>query len=226
MTSDREVVIEVIGEGPTDIGSVAMNPPVQRPTEGVVPILLHKLCGKPDRLRVKPKGQIHLQGKSLSQKVRFAKRQAWYNPSTHAVVFVLDSEGDRRQLQKRRGELAAGRDHELPDFPMAVGVAHPCIESWLLTDAAAIRHALDLERSPTVPDRPEELPAYCVDRKNNPKTELGKLSAAAHRELSVAEKNKIAQAMNDMGQVRSKCPQGFAPFADEVQERIHPLFQA
>lgn len=222
MTSDREVIIEVIGEGPTDVGK---NPAVQRPTQGVVPILLHKLCGKPDRLRVKPKGQIHLQGKSLSQKVRFAKRQACYNPSTHAVVFVLDSEGDRRQLQQRRDELETGRDQELPDFPMAVGVAHPCIESWLLADAAAIRRALDLDRSPKVPGRPEELPAPCNDRNNNPKTELAKLSPAARKELSVAEKNAIALAMNDMGQVRSRCPQGFAPFADEVEERIGPLFQ-
>ncbi len=47
MTSDREVVIEVFGEGKTDVGTGEADPPVQRPTKGVVPILLHTLCDKP-----------------------------------------------------------------------------------------------------------------------------------------------------------------------------------
>jgi hypothetical protein len=38
------------------------------------------------------------------------------------------------------------------------------------------------------------------------------------------EKDFIATAMNDMPLVRKRCPQGFAPFADEVENRIRPLF--
>ena len=94
----------------------------------------------------------------------------------------------------------------------------------MLTDAGAIRRGLGLKRSPAVPDRPEELLAPCKDEKNNPKTALVKAASVAQKELSAADKNKIARAMNDMDHVRSKCPLGFAPFADEVQKHICPLF--
>ncbi len=39
---------------------------------------------------------------------------------------------------------------------MAIGVAHPCIESWLLADAAAIRRALALPATPKLPAEPEK----------------------------------------------------------------------
>jgi hypothetical protein len=53
------------------------------------------------------------------------------------------------------------------------------------------------------------------------------LTAAAGRgggELSAGEKDEIAVAINDFDQLRAGCPLGFAPFADEVDRHIHPLF--
>jgi hypothetical protein len=217
---EAEVIIEVFGEGKADIRT---NVEPSRPTEGVVPILLHRLCGRPERMRVKCKPLQFLIGKRLEQKVHFAKRQAHYNRSD-AAVFVLDSEGGETELKATRAALQAGRDRAFPDFPMAVGVAHPCIESWLLADAPAIRRGLELDATPGVPDCPEDLPAPCRDRSHNPKTELCKAAGKSKRELSAAEKDSIAQTMNDMELVRQRCPLGFGPFAEEVEYRICPLF--
>lgn len=218
MSPDQSVVIEVYGEGKTDVGH---DPEPPQPTRGVVPILLHTLCGKPGRMLVKRYGMPFMQQKGTwAQKVKFAKRQAQLNGSAGAA-FVADSEGD---LKARKRDLAKGREMEATDFPMAVGVAHPCVEAWLLTDAAAIRRALGLADTPVVPESPESLPAPCKDRRHNPKTSLSALAGHARRELSVAEKQQIAAAMNDMDLVRTRCPEGFAPFADEVDQSIRPLF--
>jgi hypothetical protein len=124
MEHEANVVIEVIGEGIADIGSEQKS---DLPDSGIVPILLHKLCGRASRMRIKRKPFALLSGKGLAKKVQFAKRQAFYNRS-HAAVFVVDSEGGQKELQARQGDLEEGRDRELPDFPMAIGVAHPCIE--------------------------------------------------------------------------------------------------
>ena len=149
------VIIEVIGEGIADIGSGEKS---DLPDSGVVPILVHKLCGKPARMRVKRRPFAFLVGKKLPQKVQFAKRQASLNKSQGAV-FVVDSEGAPKELKAKRGDLEEGRGRELPDFPMAIGVAHPCIESWLLAAPDAIRRGLELAATPRVPEEPEKLPA-------------------------------------------------------------------
>ena len=215
---DEIVVIEVYGEGKTDVGH---DPQPQPPTQGVVPILLATLCGKPGRMRVKRYGMPFMQAKgSLAQKVRFAKRQARLNRSA-GVTFVVDSEGD---LKQRSRNLTRGRTMEPGEFPMAVGVAHPCIESWLLADPLAIRRAFNMATNPPVPDEPESLPSPRQDRKNNPKTALATSVGASKQELSVVEKERIAAAMNDMDLVRTRCPEGFGPFAGEVHEHIRPLF--
>lgn len=217
MTLRSSVVIEIVGEGRTDVGAVT---PPSPPNEGVVPILVHTLCGKPPAMLVKRRPFASLEGKGLAKKVQFAKRQASCNKS-HGVAFVIDSDGD---LAGRLSEMVAGRDRELPHYPMAIGVAHPCIESWLLADPAAIRRALDLPKTPKVPDELERLPAPLQNRAYNPKTVLRDISATETKELGGREKDCIAAAMNDMTLLRNRCPEGFAPFADEVENRIRPLF--
>ena len=220
MSREHSVVIEVFGEGKTDVGGDLESRPEPR-TKGVVPILLHALCGKPANMLVKRYGMPFMQQKgTLPQKVRFAKRQARLNRSA-AAVFVVDSEGD---LKGRMGDLAKGRKMESGEFPMAIGVAHPCIEAWLLADGAAIRRACNLASNPNVPDEPESLPAPRHDRRDNPKTALASAARAGQKELSVAGKERIAAAMNHMDLVRTRCPRSFAPFADEVDREIRPLF--
>jgi hypothetical protein len=215
-----DVVVEVFGEGKADIGS---DPRPRRPTTGVLSILLHSLCGKPGRMFVKCKATQFLVGKGLAKKVQFAKRQARYNRS-HAAVFVVDSEGGPKELKQKKSDLETGRGRELPEFPMAIGVAHPCIEAWLLADATAVRRGLGLSATPKVPDEPEGLPAPCQDHDRNPKAVLCDLADVAKKDLSSDEKDRIARAMDDVALARQRCPLGFAPFADEVEKQVRPLF--
>lgn len=216
--SQTDIIIEVVGEGKTDVGKPTQQ--AERPTEGVVPVLVFALCDRPATMRVKRKPMVHLEGKGLWQKVRFAKRQAHYSGS-HGAVFVNDTEGDFRS---RSQELHQGRNAELPDFPMAIGTPHPCIEAWLLCDPAAIKSALGLANVPSMPDEPEGLPAPRDDRENNPKSFLHRCAGGAGSDLSAAEKTRIAKAIAELVLLREHCPQSFAPFADEIETRIKPLF--
>ena len=209
--ADDIVVLEVFGEGKTDIGTESSQP--RKPIEGVVPILVHRLCDKPARLRVKTKRFAFLQGKRLWQKAWFAKRQASYNQGTRGVVFVLDTEGDDKIL----GQLAKGRDNGIADFPMAIGIARPCIEAWLLSDAAALRLALQLPRTPEVSEQPESLPADQQDS-HHPKRVLADIGAK-----SQVQKDAVA-ARIDLELSCNRCPLSFEPFAVEVGARIKPLF--
>lgn len=220
MSAD-EVVIEMFGEGAGDLGEpLTRNPTASPPTAGVVPILVHALCERPSTMRIKRKKYVFLQGKSLKQKVAFAKRQAYYNPGTNALIVVLDTDGEHPRKLK---ELESGRDSSHVDLPTAVGVAHPCVEAWLMADAEAIAHALSLPRSPAVPDEPEALPAPCRDRHKNAKTELAKHGGGGPF-LDVKSMWAIARAMVDLGLVKQRCPMSFLPFADEIEARIKPLF--
>jgi len=183
------------------------------------------LCGNPLEMRVLPRALQFLHGKGLWKKAQFAKRQA-RNYGSAGVVFVMDSEGGPKALAKRQGDLEKGRDHELPEFPMAVGVAHPCIEAWLLADASAIRRAVCLAKDPEVPPEPEKCPAPCQDEEENPKRLLANAAGTGKKSLSADECDRIAKAISDVDLVCRRCPQGFAPFADEVRARIRPLFKA
>lgn len=218
MNPDTPVVVEICGDGKTDVGAPAERVP---PSEGVVPILVHTLSGRPAQMMVTTRFRMELIGKTFRQKVHFFKRQAKYNGS-HAAVMVVDSEVSHRELKRLRKDLEEGRDAAFPELPMAVGIAHPCIEAWLLADPAAIRKAMNLEELPTIPEAPEDLPPPHKDRKNNPKAVLGNLAGA----IGADEKWDIAKAMNDIEFVKTRCPLGFRPFAAEVEERIRPLFDA
>jgi hypothetical protein len=216
---DPSRVLEIYGEGPTDVGrSGASRTEPERPTQGVVPILVHKLCAEPSTMMVVRRAFPYLQGKGLRQKVIFVKR----NPSHKnraGAIFVLDSEGDHPH---KLDELVSGRDSANPDLPMAVGVAHPCIETWLLADAAAIASAFGLSSPPNVPQDPESLPAPWKNPSHDPKTVLGRFAGQSN--VSSRDAWRIAQLANT-DTVRQRCPKGFGAFAKEVEERIAPLFR-
>ncbi len=216
---EHEAVIEIVGEGKTDHGRGGDQP--KPPTTGVLPILVHRLCERPESMRVRKRPLQFLQGKSLWQKVKFAKRQAFYNGSA-GLVFVVDTEGSHPgQLD----QLRRGRDSELLEYAAAVGVAHPCIEAWLLADASAISRAMGLTRSADVPAYPEALPAPCQDRSHNPKRILAQCSGQ-DRHLSSEETTRIVKEIRDLNAIRACCPQSFVPFADEVIGSIRPIFEA
>jgi hypothetical protein len=218
VTPASDVTVELFGEGKTDIGKekdVSV-----RALSGVLPRLLYSLCGKPSNMLLRRHPVPFLQGKGWAKKVEFAKRQAHANRSA-AVVFVMDTEGNQ---QERMDELTQGRDAVLPEFPMAVGAPHPCIEVWLLADPAAIMKGMELPVRPIVPPDLESLPAPCQDRKCNPKTILAGCCKVRRAELTTTEKDRIAAEIRDLQRLRQRCPISFEPFATEVEQFILPLF--
>jgi hypothetical protein len=221
--SRPNVVIEVIGEGKTDVGALktAGRIEAEQPTSGIVPVLLHNLCGRPTEMRVIRRSFADLQRKGgLDRKVLYAKVQAFYS-GRDGVVFVVDTEG--KKPDRKRKEMAEGRDEKLTDYPMAIGVAHPCIEAWLLADAPAIARGLGLSNVPQVPQEPEALPAPWKRSGNDLKIELARC-AGQNNPLSSSDTTKIASAIEDPSVIERNCPLGFGPFAAEVRERIRPLF--
>ena len=209
------VVLQLYGEGVTDVGPQTTNP--VHPTKGIATIFVHALCGAMPQLRVRSAHYAHLHGKkSLWQKVKFAKRQSFYDRGVSGVVFIMDSEGIPEVLN----ELIHGRDAEHADFPMAVGMAHPCIEAWLLCDAKAIQSALSLSKPSQLPSGIESLPAPQQNRALNPKSELKRIAGVE----SASQKNAIALRIKDFELLRTACPIGFARFADEIEGRIKRLF--
>ena len=222
---DKKVVIDIIGEGKTDRGPTKATPTVDRPGQGVLSNLVHALCGFHPAMRVRGLAMPFVQRGGFDRKVEFAKQQASYRLAkgkSHGLVFVIDTEGDHRKAIK---EVTEGRNRRYTELPTAVGVAHPCIESWLLADADAIKSALKLSATPTIPEWPESLPAPCEDLTRNPKTVLADC-AGCLGELKSVEKAAIASKMRNPDLVRSRCPNSFAPFADEVVRFIKPLFDA
>jgi hypothetical protein len=208
---DAHVVLDVYGEGRTDVHTNTAVP--VPPDQGVVPILVHALCGRPDTMRVKRRCWPELQGKGLGRKLRYVLRQAGYG-GTDGVVFVVDADDRPTKL----AVLIRERDAAQRCVPAAVGAAKPCLEAWLLADPAAIRQALGLVEIPSVSDNPENLPSGRQDA-NHPKRLLARLGAK-----SAADKDAIARAISDVNVVAERCPASFAPFAKEIRDRIAVLF--
>ena len=222
---DTEIIIEIIGEGRTDRGPSQGTLAIEEPGLGVLSNLVHALCDFPPAMRVRGLPIPFLRKGGPNKKVDFAKQQATIRRQrgqTHGLVYVLDTEGDDKTVIK---DLVKGRDLRYLELPTVVGVAHPCIESWLLADATAIKKGLNLATAPDLPEPPESLAAPRKDRLNNPKTVLARC-AGREGELTVKEKAAIAKQMRDMAVVRTRCPKSFAPFADEVIRHIKPLFDA
>ena len=101
-TPYSKVVLEIVGEGKTDLGCCK---PPSPPNKGVVPILVHRSCGKPQGMLVKRRPYSSLQGKGSREKGPVLQTAGAYNKSDGSV-FVIDSEGDLTGRKKRIG----GRD--------------------------------------------------------------------------------------------------------------------
>jgi hypothetical protein len=151
-----------------------------------------------------------------NQVVRFATSIVNVRKDLHGGVVVYDSEGAdptslRSDIQEWLGQSAK---------PIAVGVAHPCIEAWLLCAAGPIKKGCKRDAlNGKLPHDPELLPAPRKDRRRNPKVVLQRISGCD----AVPCKAAIAAEIWDFAPLRQKCPQGFVPFADDVESRVKPL---
>ncbi len=185
-------------------------------------ILLRRACGleaDTDELRVVPRSLLDFQRKrSLTQRVKLARRAA-SDFGHDGIAIVHDSEG--HSPKSKRMEMEAGRDTERSSFPTVIGLAVPCLEAWLSADGTAIKRGLRLNERPTVPERPEE---FRTGKAPGPhyKRHLAQLAGAAKKDLSAIEKSKIAELI-DLTSLVEHCP-SFQAFADEIADRLAPLF--
>lgn len=217
------VFIKFVGEGKADIGPTDASEGF--PTLGVIPTLVHSLCGKPDSMAIRRGPRPFLQKAARWRRVQLVWSQATQDPICAGVVYVVDTEGENVEILMQ--EMIASRDSRHHNIPIAIGVAHPCLESWLLADHAAIKKAFDLQSAPQLPDSSETLPAPGRNRELNPKTELVRCAGVQQRkDLSVEQKTLIAREIYDLDRLRDRCPLSFAPFAHEVITHIKPLFDS
>jgi hypothetical protein len=216
--------ILILGEGPTDLGRLALDGTLE--TEGTLPILVRKILNA-----VAPELPIDVRAQQISKKPRLfpasarrmGRSQYGYanrlwgllglkeGRDADAIVAVVDRDG--KQNKDRIEELNKGRQElSSENKACAVGVAIEMIEAWLLADEKALRDALSDATMQRQPD-PESL--------KDPKGKLREiLTGAVSREIQTGDfpdhYAAIAKAVA-VAVLEQRCPEGFGPFAEQVR---------
>jgi hypothetical protein len=146
-----------------------------------------------------------------------------------AAVIVVDR--DRTPGRERLGKLVAQReglrsDRERPLLvPISVGVAVETIEAWLLADEVVLCEVLGLPHPAQPKGSPEALDGT-PGQANHPKCVLNQhLSRDTHPGRHFLDQAmEIARHM-DLEKVARVCPQGFAPFREDVISELGPHFR-
>lgn len=128
-----------------------------------------------------------------------------------AVVVVVDRDGPKNA--ERLAEMQQGRNaYGDSRFPCALGVAVEAFDAWMIADAhgivAAGGDATKADAYPETITCPKDVADAIFGTRGG--TGLGPKYAIVAQEADLAN---LAQL----------CPQGFKPFADEVQQRIAPV---
>jgi hypothetical protein len=224
------VNLKVHGEGPADFSIMPIF--VRRCVEENKGRRVHDMaCLEPGRLprlrdTIKSKPKKRRRGAtSLASKVTLAIKNARYsNLDFRGVVIVVDRDGPERGGD-RLAKMERGRERAEADgyvLPCALGIAIETAEAWLLADGQALENALGLDETPSISD-PEGL----YGRKGSEEHPKGKLNSYLDRDSQNRTHGEciadIAER-SDIPVIRDKCKRGFAPFQDEVTERIAPFF--
>jgi Domain of unknown function (DUF4276) len=196
--------------------------------KGAVTILVRRLLEeklgrevKEWEMESKPLPRVNRRSPTLSgyeHKVRDAIIDARISGCT-AVVVVVDRDGTRpgmRLTALADGRAHAERDGEALAGKTAIGVAVETVEAWLLADEAALNAALDPDPPAVTTPSPEQLDGP-ARTETHPKTCLRQLLDRSRREVSWPY-DEIAERVR-LDLLAARCPEGFAPFADEVKAR-------
>jgi len=209
----------IIGEGRHELGTSDGDPGPEGQL-GALPRLVHRLLGNPESIEYdcrSLRSVMHVRGKArngFARKVKGAMRTAMLE-GHDGVVVVIDR--DREPDRERIGALRDGRDSMQADVPVpcAVGTAVETFDAWMIADLTAVRAAKgDQARIPT---NPESL-AGKEGTGTHPK-DLAALifGAGLARAYSTVAENA------DFEVLKQTCPQGFTPFAAEVEEHLLPM---
>ena len=209
--------ILVLGDGEYDLGPALGE---ERSPEGLfaLPRLVHRLLRNPREVaytcqRFPSIPAVHGRGHKYARKAQSAIRQA-HQGQYHAVTIVIDR--DRRSNAKTIVPLREGRDAMAPmSFPpCAVGMAVEAFDAWMISDGKAVKAAKG-EPTKSHP-APEKLDGKEGTGRHPKDVAAQVFSGKASLTASYAA---VAEHV-DLELLARACPLGFAPFAQEVRERI------
>lgn len=219
-----------VGEGPTDVGrQTCCDPSDSEALGAVAPVLVRKILeAHASRHSVRfdfvPRrfGWVRRGGfqRKIQTSMALAREQGF-----DAVVALTDRDGPSNH--GRLKALRAGRDDawnkDLNPLPCALGMPIETIEAWLLTPDAA-REGLGLEETPAECPAPESLGGKSGEP-DHPKSVFNSWCAEAPtgRFTSMTDAMAAVAERTDVDSLTRRCPQGFAPFAEEVRTRLGPL---
>lgn len=189
---------------------------------GALPRLVHRLLDNPESVEYECrsfKSVTHVPGKATNKFARKVKRaiQDAKLEGYDGVVVVIDR--DREPDRDRIDVLREGRDDMQADgyTPCAVGTAVEAFDAWMIVDGKAIS-AADGDASISHTD-PEKL-----DRTegtgHHPKDRAARIFGTGR---GLGRTYAAVAAKVDIELLKRRCPQGFAPFAEEVAEHLVPL---
>lgn len=192
----------IVSEGKHELGGGA--------SEGALAILVSRLLSVPARCSCEKisssKVRIHRRpgkGGSLCLRAlawcRYARQENF-----DAVIVLLDQDGDGSRLP----EIDTAQRRPTPAVPRAMGVAVRSFDAWMLADEKALTQVLEkpVQRQPD----PETI--------RDPKQACVKLRDSSGCGLSTTDLYAALARRIDVDQLRERCPNGFATFADRVRK--------
>ena len=214
----------IYGEGRHELGTHdgAQGLPEQL---GALPRLVHRLLDNPESVEYECrsfKSVTHVPGKATNKFARKVKKaiQAAKLEGYDGVVVVIDRdcEPDRYRI----GALRKGRDDMQADgyTPCAVGTAVEAFDAWMIADGKAIGDAGG-NASISHP-KPEKLDGK-EGTGQHPKDRAARIFGGGR---GLGQTYAAVAANVDIDLLKRRCPQGFAPFAEEVAEHLVPLVSA
>ncbi len=218
-------VVMVFGEGPHEIGKEYEKCLTTEDGLPALPRLVDRLLGSPEAVKYTCRpiaGIAHIHGGRLGSKLAKLVLSAILLAAKEgciAAVFIMDR--DRQRDAERIDRLQQGRD-AAADFiqavPAAIGTPVETFDAWMIADARAMRTAGTGKEIPH-PD-PERLNQKEGVGGNHPKDHAGSQFGGKQ---GLGAKYAVIAHEADLEQLRRVCRRGFAPFAEEVCDRIGPV---
>lgn len=217
--SKRRII--VFGEGAHELGQ-RLDRALSTDDLPALPCLVHRLLDEPDQAEYscaafKSVPAVHGRGPKFGKKVKRAILKAHRDGHDGAVILIdRDARPDVERIQPMRRARDEMVDGWYP--PCAVGTAVEAFDAWMIADPKAIEQAGgDPKNSHRDPEALDGTPGSGQHPKDKAAGIFGGLKA-------LGSKYAAAAKHADLGLLRRRCPRGFEPFAQEVEQRIAPVF--
>jgi hypothetical protein len=223
------VKVLFIGEGRHDIGDPIPNPHYPRAAQGTIPTLARRICTDialdsvalawPEIRRFNPSAQKRGYPAKVAAAVLVAARR--FDCAATVVVADRDSEAGRQV------ELEEGVNRARQLFPRhltAWGLAVESVEAWTLGVPDTIAEFLGVDVKVVQQQYPRGVHVESLSERSGkvdhrPKPLLERIAQLKHRQDSTDFREAIAKR-TDVATLAQACPQGFAPFADQLRKVI------